>query len=137
MKIRKPHSIILSKKFPDKYFDYITDQEFPYDQINEHPLWCRLEYDNNGNLIKTIIVSKHNDVINGGRKETTFGNYDNARNPFKKLYLLEEYFYKSLSKNNYKNTIVRSYDENNNITSFSENSWDFSYDSSGNIILAK
>lgn len=97
----------------------------------------KFEYDNNGNLTKSIIVGKHNDVIYGGRKETIFGNYDNAKNPFKKLFLIEEYFYKSLSKNNYKNTIVRSYDENNNITSFSENSWDFSYDSSGNIILAK
>lgn len=97
----------------------------------------KFEYDNNGNLIKSIIVSKHNDVINGGRKETTFGNYDNARNPFKKLYLLEEYFYKSLSKNNYRYLLIRSFDQNNNMTSFSESSWEFTYDSAGNIILTK
>jgi hypothetical protein len=30
----------------------------------------KFEYDNNGNLIKSIIVSKHNDVINGSRQAT-------------------------------------------------------------------
>lgn len=97
----------------------------------------KFEYDNNGNLIKSVLVSKHNDVIDGGRKETIFGNYDNAKNPFKKLYLLEEYFYKSLSKNNYRHLLIKSYDQNNNLTSFSESSWEFSYDSNGNIILTK
>ncbi len=51
MKIIKPYNFILYKKYPDKYFDYTTDQEFPYDQINEHPAWYKIEYDNNGNEI--------------------------------------------------------------------------------------
>ncbi len=97
----------------------------------------KFEYDNNGNLIKIVFVAKHNNVINGGIKETVFGNYDKAKNPFKKLYLIEEYFYKSLSKNNYRKILITSYDQNNNIISSSGSSWEFPYDSAGNIILAK
>jgi hypothetical protein len=138
---------IFDKKLSYKYTNSILTEiitsfpNMPYDpkDPSDYVLTAseKFEYDYNGNLIKSIIVSKHNDVINGGRKETTFGNYDNARNPFKKLYLLEEYFYKSLSKNNYKYLLIRSYDQNNNITSFSESSWEFTYDSAGNIILTK
>ncbi len=39
------------KKFPDRYFDYYTDREFPKSEINEHPQWYKEEYDNNGNEI--------------------------------------------------------------------------------------
>ena len=51
MKIRKPHSIILSKKFPDKYFDSYTSEEFPQSEINKHPRWYRSEYDDKKNVI--------------------------------------------------------------------------------------
>ncbi len=39
------------KKFPDKYFDWKTDEEFPRNEINKHPLWYRAEYDKDGRLI--------------------------------------------------------------------------------------
>lgn len=51
MKIIKPHNFILSKKFPDKYLDSYTSEEFPQSEINKHPRWHKLEYDNNGNVI--------------------------------------------------------------------------------------
>ncbi len=37
------------KKFPDRYFDSYTSEEFPKGEINEHPLWYKREYDQNGN----------------------------------------------------------------------------------------
>jgi hypothetical protein len=51
MKIKKPHNVILSKKYPDKYFDWNTDEEFPYDEINKHSMWYKEEYDNNNNVL--------------------------------------------------------------------------------------
>ncbi len=39
------------KKFPDRYFDYYTDEEFPKSEINEHPDWFKEEYDKDGNAI--------------------------------------------------------------------------------------
>jgi hypothetical protein len=51
MKIIKPYNFILIKKFPDKYLDLNTLDEFPYEEINEHPRWYKYEYDNNGKLI--------------------------------------------------------------------------------------
>ena len=48
MKIKKPHSIILSKKYPDRYFDWDTDEEFTHSEINEHPYWYKRVYDADG-----------------------------------------------------------------------------------------
>lgn len=51
MNIKKPHRIILSKKYPDRYFDWDTDKEFPCTEINEHFRWYKHEYDKNENII--------------------------------------------------------------------------------------
>lgn len=118
-----------------------TYPNMPYD-VNDPTDYIRtfsekFEYDNKGNLIKSVLVEKHNDKIYGERTEIIFGNYDNAKNPFKKLYLLDECFYRSLSKNNFRLAQSKTYDMNNNVTFFSESITDFLYDSSGNIILTK
>ena len=35
----------------EKYFDNNTRQEFPYYEIDKHPRWYKLEYNNNGQII--------------------------------------------------------------------------------------
>ena len=42
---------LFKKKFPDRYLDGITGQEFPYSEINNYPSWYRNEYDQAGNRI--------------------------------------------------------------------------------------
>lgn len=39
------------KKYQPKYFDWDTHEEFPYEEINEHPRWYRSEYDDKKNVI--------------------------------------------------------------------------------------
>lgn len=39
------------KKFPDRYFDLNTNEEFTHSEINKHPVWYKEEYDNNGKRI--------------------------------------------------------------------------------------
>jgi phage gpG-like protein len=51
MKIKKPYNFIPYKKFPDKYFDWETEEEFLYTEINKHPEWYKEEYDNNGKVL--------------------------------------------------------------------------------------
>jgi len=69
------------------------------------------------------------------RTETEFSDYDNAKNPFKRLGLLDSYFYRSLSENNYRKLKTFYYDENNVQSLSSVSSWTFSYDHNNNIIL--
>ncbi len=43
--------MLSKKKYQPKYFDWDTDEEFPYEEIDQHPEWYEHEYDNNGNTI--------------------------------------------------------------------------------------
>ncbi len=44
--------LMLSKKiYQPKYFDFKTNQEFSYEDIDKHPEWYKEEYDNNENTI--------------------------------------------------------------------------------------
>ncbi|KPH13108.1 hypothetical protein [Chryseobacterium sp. ERMR1:04] len=91
-----------------------------------------------GNNLKKIISQsvKEYDTNSNSRTEIDFLDYDNARNPFKRLGLLESYFYRSLSENNYRQINYTSFDANNNVIGFSEQKWDFFYDQNNNLILS-
>ncbi len=39
------------KKTYVKYFDEETDEEFPYNEIDEHPNWYKIEYDQDGKTV--------------------------------------------------------------------------------------
>lgn len=39
------------KKFPDKYFDLLTNDLFSVQDIKQHPWWYKYEYDKNGNIV--------------------------------------------------------------------------------------
>lgn len=91
-------------------------------------------YNTDGNLTKTEAVSKQNGIESGITVVRTFENYDTSTNPTKRFALLEDYFYRSLSKNNF-----RKYNETHYYNGDPYNStvvqWTFSYDANGNIII--
>jgi len=95
----------------------------------------KLYYDSNGNLSKTEYYEQHDGVNVGNKIIRTFEDYDTSYNPTKRLFLLEEYFYRSLSNNNFRKYTKNTYGEFNNLISFSTTSLGFTYDSSGNIII--
>lgn len=93
-------------------------------------------YYKDANLVKIISQSMKNYKINSNiRLEEIFSDYDNTKNPFKKLKWLDFYFYRSLSENNFRNLKIYSYDENNVATLFSEQTWSFVYDKNNNLLL--
>ncbi|WDF47391.1 hypothetical protein PQ459_02630 [Chryseobacterium sp. KACC 21268] len=92
-------------------------------------------YDTNGNLTKSEYFEQHDGINKGIKIVRTFGDYDNSINPFKRFYLLDEYFYRSISKNNFRKYTEVKYNEAGSIISNSEQAWTFNYDSSGNIII--
>lgn len=95
----------------------------------------KFSYDSKGNLIKTEYFEQRNGVNIGIKVIRTFEDYDNSYNPWKRMYLLDEFFYRSISKNNFRKYKVVRYEENGEISLNSQQSWTFNYDSSGNIII--
>lgn len=92
-------------------------------------------YDINDNLIKTELYEQHNSRNEGTKIIYTFEDYDNSYNPFKKLLYIEEYFYRSVSKNNFRKYTKAVIDEKGMLIENQEKSWNPTYDSKGNIIL--
>ncbi|TCN57385.1 hypothetical protein D0809_12480 [Flavobacterium circumlabens] len=90
-------------------------------------------YDANNNLTKTEYTELHNGKSEGERIVRTFEDYDTSYNPFKRMQLLEEYFYRSLSRNNFRKYTETLYYYDN--VSTNETGWTFVYDAQGNIIV--
>lgn len=90
-------------------------------------------YDGSNNLIRAEYYELHNGIKEGEKIIRTFGSYDNSYNPFKRFTLLDEFFYRSISKNNF-----RSYKEEKTYygnTNISNQEWTFNYDTNANIII--
>lgn len=91
-------------------------------------------FDSNNNLTKTEYVTKDNGIETGEKIVRTFEDYDKSINPTKRFFLLDEYFYRSLSKNNFrKYTEITSYD--GMVSASIVKNWTFNYDGNGNIII--
>ena len=90
-------------------------------------------YDAHDNLTKTEYSELHNGKEEGEKIIRTFEDYDNSYNPFKRLQLLEEYFYRSLSKNNFRKYKETSYLYGS--VSTNESTWTFIYDTKGNMVV--
>lgn len=90
-------------------------------------------YDANGNLQKAITMERRNNIDFLITKEMKFSNFDTAQNPFKKLMIFNEYFYFSLSKNNYQKSTTRELVGTNEY--FHEFEGTYQYDAGGNIKL--
>ena len=91
-------------------------------------------YDTNGNLIKAEYFEQQNGTIKGEKIVRTFEDYDNSTNPTKRLQLLDEFFYRSLSKNNFRKytEVHYNYDV---LSSTNTTTWTFNYDSNGQLII--
>ena len=90
-------------------------------------------YDAKGNLSKTEYYELQNGIPKGKKILRTFENYDNSTNPTKSLTLLNEYFYRSLSKNNFRKYTEIVYYMDYEMSS-AEIGWVFDYDAKGNVI---
>ncbi|PWB23447.1 hypothetical protein [Flavobacterium sp. HTF] len=128
-KYSKGKLIEILTSFPNMPYDLNdpTDYVITYSE--------KFYYDANSNLVKTEYFEQHNGINEGERIVRTFEDYDNSPNPFKRLRFLEEYFYRSLSKNNFrKYTETKYYYDDMNTQMLK---WEFVYDANGQIILGK
>lgn len=108
------------------------DPTDPYDHIFTYSE--KFFYDSAGNLAKTEYVELQDGVPSNYYKRVRFfENYDSSYNPFKRFALLDNYFYRSLSKNNFR--VYKEQTTENGSTSTSIQEWSFNYDAGGNIIL--
>ncbi|WP_312767552.1 hypothetical protein [Epilithonimonas sp.] len=107
---------------------------YPPDDYTETYLE-KFYYDSKGNLTKSEYIFQKDGVNTSEKTVRTFEDYDNSYNPWKRLYLLDEFFYRSISKNNFRKYTEVKYDYYGNITSTIVRDWGFNYDSSGNIII--
>ncbi|OYX26246.1 MAG: hypothetical protein B7Z06_05990, partial [Flavobacteriales bacterium 32-35-8] len=105
-----------------------------------------LYYYSNNNLDSIVTIRQNYKEQTGiyapTRKSVEiFGNYDNESNPTKNLFMFDETFKRSLSKNNYasyRNSVYTySIDGVLNSVPSSESgkTWTYAYDEEGNIIL--
>ena len=115
-------------EFPNKPYNPNDPYEYVLTYLE------KFYYNSIGNLTKTEYLELHNGVITGYKTVRFFENYDNSINPFKRLYLLNDFFYSSISNNNYRKYRLNKY-EDNVLVYFEEKSRTFNYDSNGNIII--
>lgn len=112
--------------------NYSYDPTYPGDYILSY--LEKFYYDSNGNLAKTEYFELRNGINIGEKIIRTFENYDNSINPLKRFYLLNQYFYGSISKNNYRKYTLIHYD-NDVMTSTAETICTYLYDTNGNILV--
>ncbi|WP_433829088.1 hypothetical protein [Flavobacterium anhuiense] len=119
----------------DKLIEIVT--VFPYRTSSKYVLTYseKFYYDRNNNLIKTESEELHNGVYEGIKTVRTFEDYDTSLNPFKRLNLLEEYFYRSLSKNNFRKYTEERFDMYLGNLSSRSLTWTFQYNNTGTIII--
>jgi hypothetical protein len=90
-------------------------------------------YDSKDNLIKTEYFEQRNRINKGQKIIRIFEDYDSSENPCKKLQLLDEFFYRSLSNNNFRKYTKIKY-SNDILADESTSTWEFNYDANGQII---
>lgn len=114
-------------EFPNMPYNPEDPEDYIYNYLET------FSYDVNGNLQKAITMERRNNIDFSIIKEMTFGNFDTAQNPFKKLMIFDEYFYLSLSKNNYQKSTTREFVGTNEF--FHKSECTHQYDAGGNIKL--
>lgn len=95
-------------------------------------------FDSNKNLIKSEKLEKSSGV-DRRLKITNYSNFDNAKNPFKKMFLINDNLYeKSLSTNNYRKiegTTQEFYNPNQFPPGNFYAQWNYKYDQNGQVLL--
>jgi len=111
-----------------------------YTKRGYQELFATYYFDGNNNLSKSETLEK----TSGKNKQfttTVYSDFDNAKNPFKKLYLVNDDFYeKSLSKNNFraKESVIEYAEYPGGIPpqpGISKSKWTYNYDTHGQVLL--
>lgn len=114
---------------------YYYDAQNRIKTTEQHFEWFVIKktytFDAAGNLTKILGVKEYWDGEIGATTEETFGGYDDRPNPLKGLCLWQDYFYRSLSNNNF-----TSYTYTSGSTEETKN-WTLVYDSDGNVDYSK
>lgn len=141
---KKSELYIYDELVTSKSYTYESNKVMIYeDSYNKNrEAFTTYFFDSNKNLIKSEKLEK-----SGGMDikftSTIYSDFDNAKNPFKKLVLINDNFYeKSLSANNFrKREAVIQYlpnAANGNIQlppGFDNSQWTYQYDSNGQVLL--
>lgn len=119
-----------------KHIDFlVTDHYYTNDLKNRRDFY----FNTKGNLDSLVYREAEYNLYDEGippyidykkkeRKVITFSNYDQSQNPFQNLGVFTDLYYKSLSKNNFRKTETREYDQDGKPTlNISESSWDYEY----------
>lgn len=114
---------------------YHYDVQNRIERTEQHFEWTIITrtytFDAAGNLTKISGVKKYRDGEVATTTEEIFGGYDNKSNPLKGLCLWQDYFYRSLSNNNF-----TSYTYTSGSAEETKN-WSLVYDSNGNVDYSK
>ena len=93
------------------------------------------DYNSDKNLVSIFTTNYYSATGIAYTIRENFSNYDHAENPVKNLFLFNETFYRSLSRNNYMHYEMVQYDPDNNVMATDNRNWNIAHDSSGNIIF--
>ena len=132
----KKQSFIYKNEYLDEIKTTLPNMPFDPNDPNDYVVTFseKFYFDNSGNLVKTEYFEQHNGINTENKIVRIFSDYDSSLNPFKRFTLLDEYFYRSLSKNNFRD--YKEYDYHySNIPNVNTRNWTFNYDAKGNIIL--
>jgi len=137
----KPKKAELYNQFNElitvKNFTYESGKIKVYSKTYTFETYYTYYFDSNNNLIKSEKLEKAGG-LDRTLTTTTYSNFDNSKNPFKKLYLLNDNFYeKSLSSNNYRKTnyIIQNLENPQSLPGNGNNEWTYQYDSDGQVKL--
>lgn len=98
---------------------------------------CVYTYDINKNLIRIegVKLSSRDNVVSWfSRTVEEFDEYDNAANPLYAMWLWDDLFYRSLSRNNFAKYTYKMYDNNDILQEFQQQAVQLKYDERGRII---
>lgn len=95
----------------------------------------KFTYDVSGNLLTATTTERHDNVDAYVMKKVEFSNFDTVSNPFQSLRIFEDYFYLSLSKNNFQKIKTQEFNFVGQETSFNEMTWTNTYTPDGKLKL--
>lgn len=120
-----------------KNFSYEADKILVHSKRYSWDTYETYFLDASKNLTKSEKLEKSSNI---STKLTTtyYSNFDTAKNPYKKLYLMSDnFFIKSLSENNYRKITFTSEDLQNpqSLPGNGNSEWTYNYDSNGQVII--
>ncbi|WP_106917381.1 hypothetical protein [Chryseobacterium aurantiacum] len=125
-----------SELFKTKLYYYAENMISTHEKEGNRDVYITYYFNSANNLFKQEILEQKNG-LNLGIKTIIYSDYDKAKNPFKKLRLINDIcFVKSLSANNFRKIESSYYDLASGSTTQTEvYNCDYKYDSNGQVLL--